>query len=214
MAIVVLFFVFTGIYTDFLWFDSVHYTSVFSTMLWTQVSLFALGAVLMVGIVGGNMLLGHRVRPMFGIGMFSGAQGADRYRLAIDPHRKLIFLVVMGILALFAGSSTAGQWRTWLLFFNRTPFGQQDPQFHMDVSFFMFTYPFIRMGLNFLFTAVILSGSAFSRRAECTPPGPPAPICLRCSACSCCSSRWPTGWIGTASPSPTAASSTARRTPT
>ena len=157
VAIVVLFFVFTGIYTDFLWFDSVHYTSVFSTMLWTQVSLFALGAVLMVGIVGGNMLLGHRVRPMFGIGMFSGAQGADRYRLAIDPHRKLIFLVVMGILALFAGSSTAGQWRTWLLFFNRTPFGQQDPQFHMDVSFFMFTYPFIRMGLNFLFTAVILS---------------------------------------------------------
>ena len=70
VAIVVLFFVFTGIYTDFLWFDSVHYTSVFSTMLWTQVSLFALGAVLMVGIVGGNMLLGHRVRPMFGIGMF------------------------------------------------------------------------------------------------------------------------------------------------
>jgi len=156
-AIVVLFFIFTGIYTDYLWFASVDYTNVFSTVVWTQVLLFALGALLMVGIVGGNMLLAHRMRPMFGIGMFGNATGADRYRMAVDPHKKVIFLIGMGILGLFAGSSTAGQWRTWLLFFNATPFGQRDPQFNLDVSFFMFTYPFIRMLLNFLFTAVILS---------------------------------------------------------
>jgi uncharacterized membrane protein (UPF0182 family) len=157
VAIVALFFVFTGIYTDYLWFDSVHYASVFSTMLWTQILLFLLGAVLMVGIVGGNMMLAHRLRPMRDMPIFGGGQGADRYRHAIDPHRKLIFLIIMGIMALFAGSSTAGQWKTWLLFFNRTPFGQYDAQFHKDVSFFMFTYPFIRMGLNFLFAAIIVS---------------------------------------------------------
>ncbi|GGM84232.1 UPF0182 protein [Thermopolyspora flexuosa] len=156
-AIVLLFYIFTGIYTDYLWYESVNYTTVFSTVVWTQVLLFAVGALLMVGIVGGNMLLAYRIRPRFGIGMFGSASGADRYRMAVDPHRKVIFLIGMGLLALFAGSSTAGQWRTWLPFFNRTPFGVRDPQFDLDVSFFMFTLPFIRMLLNFLFTAVILS---------------------------------------------------------
>ncbi|MEZ0076703.1 UPF0182 family protein [Planotetraspora sp. GP83] len=157
VTVVVLLLIFAGIFTDYLWYDSVDFSSVFSKMLVTQVLLFLVGALLMVGIVGGNMVLAHRMRPMFGPGMFGGPQGADRYRVAVDPHRRLVFLIGMGILALFTGSSVAGQWKTWLLFANATPFGQKDPQFGIDVSFFMFTFPFIRMVLNFLFTAVILS---------------------------------------------------------
>ena len=111
----------------------------------------------MVGVVGGNMLMAYRMRPMFGPGMFGGASGADRYRMALDPHRKLIFLIGVAVLGLFAGSSLSGQWKTWLEFINGTPFGETDAQFKMDISFFMFTYPFLRMVLNFLFVAVVLS---------------------------------------------------------
>ncbi|WP_432934642.1 UPF0182 family protein [Microbispora sp. CA-135349] len=157
VAIVVLLLVFSGIYTDYLWYDSVDFSSVFSTMLLTQVLLFVVGAVLMIAIVGGNMVLAHRTRPMFGPGMFGAPQGADRYRVALDPHRRLVFLVGMGVLALFTGSSTSGQWRIWLQFVNRAPFNEKDAQFHLDLSFFVFTMPFLRMLLNFLFTAVILS---------------------------------------------------------
>ncbi|MEV0969177.1 UPF0182 family membrane protein [Microtetraspora glauca] len=157
VAIVVLFFIFTAIFTDFLWYDSVDFSSVFSAMLVTQILLFVVGAVLMAGIVGGNMALAHRTRPMFGPGMFGSPQGADRYRLAVDPHRRLFFFVGMGVLALFTGSSTAGQWKTWLLFANSTPFGKKDELFHLDIAFFMFTVPFLRTVLNFLFTAIVLS---------------------------------------------------------
>ncbi len=157
VAIVVLLLVFSGIYTDYLWYDSVSFSSVFSTMLVTQVVLFIVGAALMIAIVGGNMVLAHRTRPMFGPGMFGAPQGADRYRVALDPHRRLVFLVGMGVLALFTGSSTAGLWKTWLQFVNRTPFNEKDAQFGLDLSFFVFTMPFLRMLLNFLFTAVILS---------------------------------------------------------
>ncbi|GAA3105280.1 UPF0182 protein [Streptosporangium carneum] len=152
-----MFFLFAGIYTDYLWYDSVDYTAVFSSVVVTQILLFIVGVVVMVGLVGGNMLLAYRVRPMFGPGMFGGASGADRYRMALDPHRKLIFLIGVGVLALFSGSSLAGQWKTWLEFLNATPFNEKDAQFGLDLSFFMFTYPFIRMVLNFLFTAVVLS---------------------------------------------------------
>ncbi|MBB2913575.1 hypothetical protein FHS43_004879 [Streptosporangium becharense] len=156
-AIVVLFLLFAGIFTDYLWYDSVDYTAVFSGVVVTQILLFVVGALLMVGIVGGNMLLAYRMRPMFGPGMFGGASGADRYRMALDPHRKLIFLIGVAVLALFAGSSFSSQWKTWLEFVNATPFGASDELFNIDISFFMFTYPFIRMVLNFLFVAVVLS---------------------------------------------------------
>ncbi|MFI7640278.1 UPF0182 family protein [Nonomuraea sp. NPDC049400] len=157
VAIVALFFLFSGIYTDYLWFDATNYTSVFTGVVLTQIVLFLVGAVLMVGIVGGNMLLAFRVRPMFGPAMFGGGSGADRYRMALDPHRKLIFIVGMGLLALFSGSSFAGQWEIWLKFVNGTSFGKQDKLFGLDISFYMFDLPFIRMVLNFLFTAVIIS---------------------------------------------------------
>ncbi|MFB9621642.1 UPF0182 family membrane protein [Nonomuraea helvata] len=157
VAIVALFFLFSGFYTDYLWFDATNYTSVFTGVLLTQIVLFLIGAVLMVGIAGGNMLLAFRVRPMFGPAMFGGGSGADRYRMALDPHRKLIFIVGMGLLALFSGSSFAGQWQTWLEFVNGASFGKQDKLFGLDISFYMFDYPFIRMVLNFLFTAVIIS---------------------------------------------------------
>ncbi|MFG1948085.1 UPF0182 family protein [Nonomuraea sp. NPDC048826] len=158
VAIVALFFLFSGIYTDYLWFDAVDYTRVFSSVLLTQIVLFIIGAALMAGIVGGNMLLAFRTRPLFGPAVFGGGgSGADRYRQALDPHRKLIFIVGMALLALFAGSSTAGQWPTWIEFANGQPFGTTDAEFKLDVSFFMFELPFIRMVLNFLFTAVIIS---------------------------------------------------------
>ncbi|MET8339685.1 UPF0182 family protein [Streptosporangium canum] len=157
VALVALFFLFAGIFTDYLWYDSVNYTAVFSGVIVTQILLFIVGAVLMVGLVGGNMLLAYRMRPMFGPGMFGGASGADRYRMALDPHRKLIFLIGVAVLALFAGSSFSSQWKTWLEFTNATPFKETDALFGMDVSFFMFTYPFLRMVLNFLFAAVVLS---------------------------------------------------------
>ncbi|MEV8630292.1 UPF0182 family protein [Streptosporangium sp. NPDC051023] len=157
VAVVALFFLFAGIYTDYLWYESVDYTAVFSGVVVTQILLFIVGAVLMVGLVGGNMLLAYRTRPMFGPGMFGGTSGADRYRMALDPHRRLIFLIGVVVLALFSGSSFAGQWKTWLEFLNAVPFGEKDAQFGIDLSFFMFTYPFLRMVLNFLFTAVILS---------------------------------------------------------
>ncbi|WP_199537110.1 UPF0182 family membrane protein [Spongiactinospora gelatinilytica] len=157
VAIVALFFLFSGVYTDFLWFDAVGYTSVFSNVLLTQILLFVVGGLLMVAIVGGNMMLAFRMRPMFGPSMFGGSSGADRYRMAVDPHRKLIFWIGMAVLALFAGSTMAGQWETWLQFVNATPFNDIDPLFGMDKSFFVFTHPFLRMLLTFLFTAVVIS---------------------------------------------------------
>jgi uncharacterized membrane protein (UPF0182 family) len=43
---------------------------------------------------------------------------------------------------------------------NRVPFGADDPQFSMDISFFVFTLPFLRFVVGFLTAVVVLAGLA------------------------------------------------------
>ncbi len=156
IAVIVLFIVFANVWTDFLWFQSIQYGSVFTKMISVKLVLFVIGAAVMASVVGVNIYLAYRFRPTYRA-MSPEQQGLERYRTALDPYRKLVMGFGLGLLALISGLSVAGSWRVWLLFVNQTPFGQKDPQFHLDISFFTFTYPFIRFILGFAFTAVVLS---------------------------------------------------------
>jgi uncharacterized protein len=145
-----------GIWTDFLWFKSVGYTSVFDTTYGTRWALFSVTALFVMAAIGLNIWIGYRLRP--GIRPASPEQqGLDGYRMLLEPHRRLLLGAGLGLIGLISGLTASGDWRTWLLFANRTSFGIKDPQFHLDLSFFMFDYPFIRMVLSYLFAAVLLS---------------------------------------------------------
>ena len=146
----------TSEYVDYLWFEETGYTSVFWTELSTRVLLFlVVGAVTGLAVVG-NIMLAYRARPAFRP-MSVEQQNLDRYRIAIEPRRKLLLIVLGVVLGAFAGFTAQGGWQTWLLWRNGVDFGVTDPQFRMDVSFFAFDYPFYRLVLGFLFAIVLLS---------------------------------------------------------
>ncbi|MFI1799170.1 UPF0182 family protein [Streptomyces sp. NPDC020379] len=155
-ALVMLFVMFAGFWTDWLWYRSVRYSSVFTTTLGTKVGLFAVFGVLMALAVGINIWLAHRLRPPLSA-MSMEQQNLDRYRMSIAPYKKWALLAVATLVGLVAGASAAGQWRTWLLWINGVPFGQKDPQFHKDISFYTFDLPWFRFLLSFGFAAVVLS---------------------------------------------------------
>jgi len=148
--------VLTALYTDLLWFRSIGYSSVFTTRLRTQLLLFALFGLLLAVVVGANMVIAYRLRPPFRP-MSLEQQNLERYRVAVEPYLTPLLLVGMGVLGVLGGLSAAGRWRTWLLWRNAVPFGQRDAQFHRDISYFAFTYPFQRFILGFVFFALILS---------------------------------------------------------
>ncbi|MBB6118797.1 hypothetical protein FHS13_000729 [Nocardiopsis algeriensis] len=142
--------------TDYRWFSSVGYTSVFLTELWTRALLFVAAALVMAVIVGASIFFAYRARP--GIRpMNLEQQGLDRYRQSIDPHRKLFFWIAVGALALLSGAAASGDWRSYLQFVNGVDFGLADPEFGMDIAFFAFTYPFLRILLGYLYAAVVLA---------------------------------------------------------
>ena len=145
-----------SLYTDLLWFQSVDYTTVFTTVLTTRLLLFIGFGLLMAVIVGVNVYLAYRFRPPFRP-MSLEQQNLERYRVAVEPFLVPILLLGSSIFGLFAGLSAAARWETWLLWRNGTSFGQTDPQFGRDIAYFAFTYPFQRFVLGFLFTAVVLA---------------------------------------------------------
>jgi len=156
VALIVLLTIAAGVWTDLLWFRSVHYSSVFGTTYGVKWALFAITAAFMMAVIGVNIRIAYRLRPP-SRPVSAEHQGLEAYRAVIDPHRKLLVWIVLGLIGLISGLTAAGSWRTWLLFANQTSFGVTDPQFHLDLSFFVFDYPFIRMVLSYLFAAILLS---------------------------------------------------------
>ncbi|WP_284581688.1 UPF0182 family protein [Streptomyces sp. 2P-4] len=150
------FIMFAGFWTDWLWFRSVKYSSVFTTTLWTRIGLFAVFGLLMAGAVGFNIWLAHRLRPPLSA-MSVEQQSLDRYRMSVAPYKKWLLLGISALVGMIAGASAAGQWKTWLMYVNGVPFGKKDPQFGLDVSFYAFDLPWYRFLLGFGFAAAVLS---------------------------------------------------------
>ncbi|WP_199785068.1 UPF0182 family protein [Streptomyces sp. Tu6071] len=150
------FVMFAGFWTDWLWYRSLHFSSVFTTTLKTKVGLFVVFGLLMAAAVGVNIWLAHRLRPPLSA-MSMEQQNLDRYRMGIAPYKKWLLLGITALVGLVSGASAAGQWRTWLMWVNGQSFHQKDPQFHLDVSFYAFDLPWYRFLLGFGFAAVVLS---------------------------------------------------------
>ncbi|THJ74339.1 UPF0182 family protein [Candidatus Frankia alpina] len=148
--------IFTRLYTDLLFYRSVDFSKVFTTVIYTRILLFLIFGVVMAVVIGINIVLGYRFRPQLRP-LSTEQQNLERYRSAIEPYMKLILLAIAAVFGLAAGLSASGRWRTWLLWVNGESFGTKDAQFHRDISYYAFTYPFQRFLLGFLLTAVLLS---------------------------------------------------------
>ncbi|SCL19111.1 hypothetical protein GA0070616_1667 [Micromonospora nigra] len=143
-------------WTDWLWFDEVDYTGVFTGVLVTRLLLFLSIGLGMAVIVGGNLWLAHRLRPR--MRPHSPEQATlERYRMLLSPRLGLWIGVVAAVVGLFAGLSAQTRWNQWLLFRNGGDFGIKDPEFGVDVGFYVFDLPFWRYLLGVGFTAVVLS---------------------------------------------------------
>ncbi|WP_432835224.1 UPF0182 family membrane protein [Dactylosporangium sp. CA-092794] len=161
-VLVIVFLLFTlfdrvvGAWADYLWFSEVKYPQVFTGILTTRIWMFVIFGLAVGLVIAGNLYLAYRTRPL--LRPHSAEQHAlDRYRLFLLPHMTGWILLVAGLIGLFSGLSAQGHWQDWMLFSNSTPFGQTDPQFHVDLSFYVFEYPFWRYLLGVAFTAVVFA---------------------------------------------------------
>ncbi len=151
MAVVIV----AGVSTDFLWFRAIGYRGVFDVTYGVRWAMFGITGGFLALATGLNAVLARRLRPAQPA--VGGQPGLERYRLAVDLSWGRLLAAVLAVIGLIGGLAGTGSWRTWLQFANRTSFGAREPQFHLDISFFVFVYPFLRLVLGYLFTGVLLS---------------------------------------------------------
>jgi uncharacterized membrane protein (UPF0182 family) len=155
-ALLIAFSIFTGFYTDYLWFQSVGFTSVFTRTLAAKALLFFVFGIFFAAAVAANFVIAYRTRPAYQA-MIPGQQELDRYRMALDPYKRIVVVVIVTLLGLIAGSSASGAWRTYIQWRNGVSFGKTDPQFGKDISFFAFDLPWYRYVLGFAIATVVVS---------------------------------------------------------
>ncbi len=143
------------VWTEVLWFDSVHYLSVFGTQVGAQVLLGVVGGVIPAALVWAGLYFGHRSRPVYPPST-PQQEALDRYREALEPIRRLATIAVPLLVGLASGAAASQQWEVYLLWRNQQPFGVTDPQFDTDLGFFVFSLPWFTYVVGFLTMAFVL----------------------------------------------------------
>lgn len=142
-------------YTDFLWFDSLGLSSVWSTVLGSKLSLTLIGAAIFMVLCWGNLAIAERIAPAF-----RPSNGEDdlidRYHEVVGEKARLVRLGVALFLSVVVGVSLGSSWNEWILFTNRVDFGQKDATFNTDIGFYVFQLPFLTTVAGWLFSALIL----------------------------------------------------------
>jgi len=128
-------------YTDWLWFGEVGYRQVFLTMLSAQARLFI--AVMLVSLA---WLLVNVLTAIRGVGesrpVFTTREGLQ-VTLPGRAQMRTIAINVAFVLSILLGVYGSSRWPIWLAWANAVPFNQADPILGYDVSFYVFSLPFL-----------------------------------------------------------------------
>jgi len=140
-----------GIYTEWLWFNSLGFSGIYTTILTTRLWLFAVGALAFFALLVSNLFLARRLSPVSGDNVSIG-QGLVVVRRMLD-----IGILGMAIfLSLIFGLVTSGQWETILRFSNATNFNIIEPLLGRDVAFYIFNLPLYHFVQGWLVWATVI----------------------------------------------------------
>ena len=146
----------SGFYADLLWFRSVDFVSVWSTVLTTKISLFVIFGLITSLFITTNVYLAFKTRPIY-VPVSIEADNLERYRGQLEPIRRWVLVAIAVGFFYFAGTSGMALWEPWLQFKNATSFGIKDAQFGLDISFFTFKLPFYEALIAWAISTLILT---------------------------------------------------------
>ncbi len=144
-----------GFYTDYLWFDSLDRTDVFTSVLGAKIALTLIFAGTFFVLMFGNLFIADRGAPEL------RTPGPEeemlaRYHDVTAGRTGLIRVGVSVLFALIASAGVGSRWEEWLLFVNRQDFGVNDPQFNQDIGFYVFQLPVLSFVVDWAFAAIVI----------------------------------------------------------
>jgi hypothetical protein len=154
-----------NLYTDWLFFEEIGLTPVFTTTLGAKIGTGASFGALMLIFTLANLLYACRANfPIVGIfGNFMRLKKEEAARLS-----KPLGVVVCAILAILSCQWGATQWENVMLFMNKITVGIKDPIIGQDLGFYFFQLPFLEMLKDFFLfmitTTIAIMGAVYYLR--------------------------------------------------
>jgi hypothetical protein len=144
-----------GFYTDYLWFDALDRASVWRQVLGAKVALTLIFGGVFFVLMWANLYLTDRAAPTF---RPAGPEEEllARYHDVVAGRKGLVRTGVAALFALVASAGVSSRWEDWLLFTNRQDFGIEDPQFGVDVGFYVFQLPFLSFVVGWAFASFVI----------------------------------------------------------
>jgi uncharacterized membrane protein (UPF0182 family) len=155
-VLVILFFIFASLYTDWLWFGQVGYLDVLTTQWIASAVMFFIGFFGMSVPIFVSIEIAFRRRPVYAK---LNAQ-LDRYQQVVEPLRRFAMWGIPALIGIFAGVASASKWQVALEWLNGVPSGKTDPVFHLDISFYLFSLPFLKSIAAFASATVLIAAIA------------------------------------------------------
>ncbi len=146
---------FMRLYVDWLWFGEVGLHAVFWRRFAYGAVLGPVAGILFFAIVFGNVELARRLAPRHQV--FEGIADVEYVREDAALWVRRVALVFAGLVALAVGFQAAGAWVLFARALHSVPFGTDDPIFHHDISFYVFTVPAWQYVYSAVFTTLIVA---------------------------------------------------------
>jgi len=165
----------SGFLVDWLWFGSLGFGTVFSTLWRTKLLAFGVAASASWVVLAASGLLAVRtpaphVRRLRIVRGNGGAEGLPEVvELALDriPWRVLV-IALAGLLSVFIALSQVGNWEIFLKWWYAVPFGRTDPAFGHDLGLYVFALPAYGVARDWsfliLFLAAAIAGAVYWSR--------------------------------------------------
>jgi uncharacterized membrane protein (UPF0182 family) len=164
------------LYSDWLWFQEVGYSQIFTKILSFKTILGLASGGLLALLIYVNLKLA--ASPPAGVRFHGRDNIIELPPLElIDPLFKRLLVPGALLLGLMAAPQAWASWQLFALFLNPSSFNLNDPQFGLDVGFYIFRLPALTAAYNWLIFAVALSLLATAavyvlyRGIEYTPRG-------------------------------------------
>jgi uncharacterized protein len=175
----------TGVLVDWLWFSSIGYVGVFWTVLSARALLFVAVFAVSAGAIWASGFLAHRYARGLGNWQAQLAYWSSRTEITSDLPQQVAWHVpwragIAGSALLFGLLIAAGETSNWdmaLRFLRQVPYGERDPIFGEDISFYLFSLPaYIALKnwlLQLVFCSAIVAGAVYGVRGDIRLERPP-----------------------------------------
>ncbi len=156
VVLAVLFTVASGFVTDLLWYREVELSSVFWKTLETKILLGAAFGVVFFLLLFVNLRIVQRIKPDTRV-LTPDQEALERVRLQVEPLLRWAVPIGCAVLALFVGIGVSRQWQVFMLWQGSSgiTFGDTEPLFDRDASFYVFSLPWLRFVQGWLFSTLV-----------------------------------------------------------